>query len=377
MNIQELSKQYASRPQVAALAKAIGKTGEHRIFLSGLLASSAPLLFSSLAERCQSTILFILQDAEEAGYFYHDLTQLMGSDHVLFFPSSYRRSEVLASISPKSGSLYIVSYPEAVAEMVVTKKRLDSRTLTLTTGQTISTVTIEQTLQEFGFREVDYVYEPGQYALRGSILDVFSYSSEFPFRIDFFGDEIDSIRTFEVEDQLSKERRERADIVPELAGQVEDKESFFKFLPDETFLAVKNYDYIAETIERTYQDGFSQQAVMERMEEAETEMEQKAVEEQLRRECQLINGATFRADSEHFRQLVISPSTLHTSPSIKIEFNISAQPLFHKNFELLEKTLEDYVLKGYQLFILADSQKQQERLATEGDIKPGGLHPRR
>ena len=377
MNIQELSKQYAKRPQVAALAKAIGKTGERRIFLSGLLASSAPLLFSSLAERCQSTILFILQDAEEAGYFYHDLTQLMGSDHVLFFPSSYRRSvkyaqrdpaneilrtEVLASISPKSGSLYIVSYPEAVAEMVVTKKRLDSRTLTLTTGLTINTATIEQTLQEFGFREVDYVYEPGQYALRGSILDVFSYSSEFPFRIDFFGDEIDSIRTFEVEDQLSKERRERADIVPELAGLVEDKESFFKFLPEETILAVKNYDYIAETIERTYQEGFSQQAVMERMEEAETEMEQKAVEEQLRRECQLINGATFRADSEHFRQLVISPSTPHTPPSTKIEFNISAQPLFHKNFELLEKTLEDYVLKGYQLFILADSQKQQERL---------------
>ena len=380
MNIQELSKQYAKRPQVAALAKAIGKTGERRIFLSGLLASSAPLLFSSLAERCQSTILFILQDAEEAGYFYHDLTQLMGSNHVLFFPSSYRRSvkyaqrdpaneilrtEVLASMSPNlegGDSLYIVSYPEAVAEMVVTKKRLDSRTLTLTTGLTINTATIEQTLQEFGFREVDYVYEPGQYALRGSILDVFSYSSEFPFRIDFFGDEIDSIRTFEVEDQLSKERRERADIVPELAGLVEDKESFFKFLPDETILAVKNYDYIAETIERTYQDGFSQQAVMERMEEAETEMEQKAVEEQLRRECQLINGATFRADSEHFRQLVIAPSTPHTPPSTKIEFNISAQPLFHKNFELLEKTLEDYVLKGYQLFILADSQKQQERL---------------
>ena len=380
MNIQELSKQYAKRPQVAALAKAIGKTGERRIFLSGLLASSAPLLFSSLAERCQSTILFILQDAEEAGYFYHDLTQLMGSNHVLFFPSSYRRSvkyaqrdpaneilrtEVLASMSPNlegGDSLYIVSYPEAVAEMVVTKKRLDSRTLTLTTGLTINTATIEQTLQEFGFREVDYVYEPGQYALRGSILDVFSYSSEFPFRIDFFGDEIDSIRTFEVEDQLSKERRERADIVPELAGLVEDKESFFKFLPEETILAVKNYDYIAETIERTYQEGFSQQAVMERMEEAETEMEQKAVEEQLRRECQLINGATFRADSEHFRQLVISPSTPHTPPSAKIEFNISAQPLFHKNFELLEKTLEDYVLKGYQLFILADSQKQQERL---------------
>ena len=204
MNIQELSKQYAKRPQVAALAKAVGNVRERRIFLEGLLASSGPLVFGSLAQKTAATILFILQDAEEAGYFYHDLTQLMGDRQVLFFPSSYRRSvkyvqrdpaneilrtETLTAIS--QGELYIVSYPEAVAEMVVSKKQLDTRTLTLITGQTVATATIEQTLQEFGFREVDYVYEPGQYALRGSILDVYSYSSEFPFRIDFFGDEIE------------------------------------------------------------------------------------------------------------------------------------------------------------------------------------------
>ena len=148
MNIQELSKQYAKRPQVAALAKAIGKTGERRIFLSGLLASSAPLLFSSLAERCQSTILFILQDAEEAGYFYHDLTQLMGSNHVLFFPSSYRRSvkyaqrdpaneilrtEVLTAISEQlkersgqSAALYVVSHPEAVGVFAAVAEHVEN-----------------------------------------------------------------------------------------------------------------------------------------------------------------------------------------------------------------------------------------------------------
>ena len=252
MKIQELCQQYAKQPQVAALAKVVGKVGERRFFLDGLLASSGPLLFASLAQKCSSTILFILQDAEEAGYFYHDLMQLMG-ERVLFFPSSYRRSVKYAQRDPANEilrtetltalfekGLYIVSYPEAVAEMVVSKKRLDSRTLTLTTGQTVPTATIEQTLQEFGFREVDYVYEPGQYALRGSILDVYSFSSEFPFRIDFFGDEIDSIRTFEVEDQLSKERRERVDIVPELAGLTEDKESLLKFLPDDALLCVKD-----------------------------------------------------------------------------------------------------------------------------------------
>ena len=373
MNIQELSKQYAKRPQVAALAKAVGNVRERRIFLEGLLASSGPLVFGSLAQKTAATILFILQDAEEAGYFYHDLTQLMGDRQVLFFPSSYRRSvkyaqrdpaneilrtEVLSQLAAEGRGLYIVSYPEAVAEMVVSKKQLDTRTLTLTTGQTVATATIEQTLQEFGFREVDYVYEPGQYALRGSILDVYSYSSEFPFRIDFFGDEIDSIRTFEVEDQLSKERRERVDIVPELAGLTEDKESLFRFLPDETLLCLKDYGYVADAIDRTFQEGFSKQAVMERMEEAESEMEQQEIEQQLRRESQLINGSQFKADSERFRRIELRGRGEGTA----ISFNITAQPLFHKNFELLTKTLTDYQLKGYNLFILADSKKQQERL---------------
>ena len=381
MNIQELSKQYARRPQVKALATEIGKNCDKPIFLEGLMASSAPLLFSSLAEKLSKTILFVLQDAEEAGYFYHDLTQLMDTQRVLFFPSSYKRSvkyaqrdpanEILrtetlaaiaASASGEQAPLYIVSYPEAVAEMVVTKKRLDSRTLTLTTGQTVSTTTIEQTLQDFGFREVDYVYEPGQYALRGSILDVYSFSSEYPFRIDFFGDEIDSVRTFEVEDQLSKERRERVDIVPELSGLTEDKESLLKFLTDDTLLCMKDYDFIADAIDRTYQEGFSQQAIQERIAAAETEMEQHDIEQQLRRECQLINGAQFRADSERFRRIELRGKRSEGRGERILHFNISPQPLFHKNFDLLAKTLEDYLLQGFQLFILADSRKQQERL---------------
>jgi transcription-repair coupling factor (superfamily II helicase) len=384
MEIQELTKQYASRPQVKALAGALGKAGQakmgndagkRRIALEGLLASSAPLVFSSLASAMPATMLFVLQDAEEAGYFYHDLMQLMGSN-VLFFPSSYRRSvkyaqrdaanevlrtEALASLASDSEGLYIVSYPEAVAEMVVTKKRLDSRTLTLTEGQTISTADIERMLQEFGFHEVDYVYEPGQYALRGSILDVFSYSCEFPFRIDFFGDEIDSVRTFEVENQLSKERRERVDIVPQLAQLSEDKESLLKFLPKHTLLVFKDFDYVADAIDCTYQEGFSKQAVAERIEEAGSEMEQHEIEQQLRRECQLITGAQFREEAEDFRHIYIG-SRGKAKAGVSIAFHVKPQPLFHKNFDLLLKTLEDYQLQGYQLFILADSQKQQERL---------------
>ena len=142
---------------------------------------------------------------------------------------------------------------------------------------------VTKTLREFGFREVDYVYEPGQFALRGSILDVYSFSCEYPYRVDLFGDDIDSIRTFEVEDQLSKEQKDRVEIVPELTSISEDKVAFLSFVPADTILVTKDYLYVRDAIERTYQEGFSAQARMEQMENA-TEMEQREIERQLRRE---------------------------------------------------------------------------------------------
>ena len=405
MNIQELVKLYAQLPQVSALAKELGKSSNSTIFLDGLLGSSAPMLFSSLATKCPCRLLFILQDAEEAGYFYHDLVQLMGSRDVLFFPSSYRRavkyaqrdaaSEILRTevltqlsaspstpLSPHSSlhtppsSIYIVTYPEALAEMVVSKQTLDTRTLVLEKDQTIAISDIEKTLRSFGFKEVDYVYEPGQFALRGSILDVYSYSCEYPYRVDFFGDDIDSIRTFEVEDQLSKDQRERIEIVPELAVTAEEKEPFLSFVPKDVVLVTKDFLYVRDAIERTYQEGFSAQAKMEQMEQA-TEMEQREIERQLRKESQLITGVQFMNDAEPFRRIDFGhrPSTFHSS-LLTFHFNISVQPLFHKNFDLLTKSFEDYLLQGYQIFILADSQKQNERLREilEANISPSTLH---
>ena len=373
MNIQELQKAYAKLPQVSALAKELGKVSVKTIFLDGLLGSSAPMLFGSLAAKCKVPLLFILQDAEEAGYFYHDLTQLLGTTDVLFFPSSYRRAikyaqrdaaseilrtEVLARLSTEGGG-YIVTYPEALAEMVVSKKTLDTRTLILEKDQTIAVSDIEKTLRSFGFKEVDYVYEPGQFALRGSILDVYSFSCEFPYRIDFFGDDIDSIRTFEVEDQLSKDHRSRIEIVPELAT-TDDKVSFLSFVPKDVVLVTKDFLYVRDAIDRAYQEGFSSQARMERMEEA-TEMERHEIEQQMRMESQLITGSQFMSDAQTFRRIDIghSPSS---QPQATLRFHVTVQPLFHKNFDLLTQSFEDYLLQGYQIFILADSQKQNERL---------------
>ena len=375
MNIQELVKLYAKLPQVSALAQALGKSSVRTIFLEGLLGSSAPMVFGSLAPKCKSPLLFILQDAEEAGYFYHDLIQLMGEGDVLFFPSSYRRAikyaqrdaaseilrtEVLSRLSSLSSSLYVVTYPEAVAELVVSQQSLDARTLTLEQGQAVDVAEVEKSLREFGFREVDYVYEPGQFALRGSILDVYSYSCEYPYRVDFFGDDIDSIRTFEVEDQLSKDRRDRIEIVPELATETGDKVPFLSFVPEETLLVVKDYLYVRDAVDRAYQEGFSEQARMEQMAEA-TEMEQRDIERQLRRDSQLISGAQFMADAESFRRIEFGhrPSQ---QPQATLRFNISVQPLFHKNFDMLKQSFEDFLLQGYRIFVLADSQKQNERL---------------
>ncbi|MBO4464735.1 MAG: transcription-repair coupling factor [Prevotella sp.] len=371
MNFQELQALYGKSAQVKALTKTLGNEKMRRMALEGLSASSSSVVFAAL--KLQKVFLFILQDAEEAGYFYHDLTQQMGDSHVLFFPSSYKRAvkygqkdpaneilrtEVLSRLSHPTSGLYIVSFPEALAEMVVARQQFDEKSLTLTEGQTADVEKVLKELRELGFREVDYVYEPGQFALRGSILDVFSFSHEYPFRIDFFGDDIDSIRTFEVEDQLSKERCQQATIVPEMSV-TQQKASLLTFLPNDAILVFRNYNYTRETIERTYQEGFSTQAMKERLEGA-TEMEAKQIEQEMQRETLLTTGTQFDTLAQSFRHIEFVSSG-SAAPAI-IRFHISPQPLFHKNFDLLTQSLEDYLLKGYKLFMLADSPKQIERL---------------
>ena len=381
MNIQELSKLYAHMPQVAALAKVMGDSKSRNIFLDGLLASSSALLFGSLTTKCKTKIMFVMQDADEAGYLYHDLTQILGDKQVLFFPSSYRRAvkygqkdsaneilrtETLCEIKneednkKKDSSLFIVSYPEAMAELVVSHNSMDSRMLTLAKGEEKPMNDIVSTLRDFGFSEVDYVYEPGQFARRGSILDVFSFSSEYPFRIDFFGDEIDTIRTFEVENQLSKDKCDNVTIVPELSQSNEERIPILQFLPKDTFLCVKDFTYVCDIINKVYEEGFSQQALVE-MTAGATEMECQEIMNRMRSEIQLVTASTFMRDALDFRMIEMGHKPSRNADTT-IRFDIKPQPLFHKNFDLLKKSLEDYQLMGYKVYILADSRKQQERL---------------
>ena len=424
MEIRNISNIYTALPQCGAFLKAISDESVRHVFLGGLLASSAPVFFSAVAERLNGkknskpktqncaesaqqfktqnsklktlTAVFILQDNDEAGYFYHDLTQILGTDNVLFFPSSYRRAvkygqrdaaneilrtetlsrlAALTSVDTQKAStgkgagknadsaaeaLYVVTCPEALSELVVSKRRLDERTINIAVGDIIDFADLGRQMREFGFKEVDYVYEPGQFAMRGSIIDVYSYSSELPFRIDFFGDEVDTIRTFEVADQLSKDAKQQVRIVPELAQLTEEKQPFTSLLPDDALLVMKDRLYLCSTIEQIYNDGFSQQAMTERLEGA-TEVEQQQIMRDMRKENNLVSPTRFREEICRFCLVEFGAKPTGT-PQVSIEFHISPQPLFHKNFSLLTQTLDDYLLQGYQLYILADSEKQTQRL---------------
>ena len=399
MDIQGVLDLYAKSPQSAALAKVLGDKSVGTAYIGGASASAVPVLFASVARSVGRLCLFVLDDAEEAGYFYHDLTQMLGNRDVLFFPSSYRRqvkygqrdsaneilrTEVLGRLlaAPSSsilgeagGALYVVTCPEALSELVVSRRKLDERTVILDAGSMHDIVRLGRQLRELGFSEVDYVYEPGQFAVRGSILDVFSFSSEYPFRIDFFGDEIDSIRTFEVQSQLSRDKRERVEIVPEVATLVDEKVPLLRFLPENTVLVMKDFVFCRDKIDQIYRDGFSSQAVKDRL-EGLTEMEQQAAMKELKTANSLVSGAQFAADALKFRRVEfgVKPSA---TPSATLNLDITPQPLFHKNFDLLARALEDYMLKGYKIYILADSKKQQERLKDifeSREASPDSLH---
>ena len=393
MKIREISNIYSALPQCGAFLKAVNDESVKHLFLKGMVASSAPVFFAAAASRTDNgkkgaqkslTAVFILQDNDEAGYFYHDLTQILGTDNVLFFPSSYRRAvkygqrdaaneilrtETLSRLSAahtagkgkgKPGFLYVVTCPEALSELVVSKRNLDERTISIGVGDIVNLTDLGRKMRNLGFEEVDYVYEPGQFAMRGSIVDVYSYSSELPFRIDFFGDEVDTIRTFEVADQLSKDSKETVQIVPELAQSVTDKQPFTAMLPEDALLVFKDRLYLCSAIEQIYDNGFSKQAFTERLEGA-TEMEQEQIMREMRKENNLVSGIEFRKAISGFRFVEMGAHPSGT-PQTTITFNISPQPLFHKNFELLAQTLEDFLLQGYRLYILADSEKQTRRL---------------
>lgn len=375
MKFDELVDLYGRLPQAGALLKTLKDQAVRNVVLEGLVGSSVSVLFSSLAKRIGRTVVFILDDADEAGYFYNDLSV----PKAFYFPSAYRRAvkygqrdaaneisrtETLAAMANQGGEpLMIVTSPQAVAELVVSQRHLDERRITLKTSQTIDITQLSHRLRDLGFTEVDYVYEPGQFAMRGSISDVYSYSCELPYRIDFFGDEIDTIRTFSVEDQLSLDRKSQVEIVPELASQETEKVPFLSFLPDDAIIVMKDKRFVLDIIQRTFNDGFSSQAMTERMNGA-TELEQEQIRMDMSRENVLCKPTVFAEELARFQTVTLAKDVNadKACANATITFHTKPQPLFHKNFDYLRQSFEDALLQGYHIYILADSDKQQQRL---------------
>lgn len=367
MTITELQQRYATHPNVAATNRLLKDASIRHLFCGGLHASSAALFSSALIEAGTCPFVFVLSDLEEAGYFYHDLTQILGTGHILFFPSSFRRAikygqkdaaneilrtEVLSRLQKGEAGLCIVTYPDALAEKVVSQQELSDKTLKLNKGERVDLTFITDVLYSYGFDYVDYVYEPGQYAVRGSIIDVFSFSSEYPYRIDFFGDEVESIRTFEVETQLSREKKESIVIVPDLALAGVVSTSFLDFIPQNTTLVMRDFLWLRERIQVVHDEALTPQALAVQ-----------AAEENggVSLEGKLIDGSEFTLRALDFRRMEFGSKPTGT-PDATITFDTTAQPIFHKNFDLVSESFKSYLEKGYTLYICSDSNKQTARI---------------
>ncbi|GHV17056.1 transcription-repair-coupling factor [Bacteroidia bacterium] len=320
------------------------------------------MLSASLFHKTGNSFLYVLNDPESAGYFYHDLIQILGTNNIFFFPSAYKRAikygqidaayeilrtEVLGKLQADEEHVIIVSYPEALAEKVVAKDILEKNTIQISVNEEIDRNFVSEMLDSFGFEYVDYVYEPGQYAIRGSILDVFSFSYEFPYRIDFFGDEVSTIRTFDIETQLSKEKLERIQIIPDMQKSDLERESLLNLMPENTIIGFQDYGWAKDKVEVLYNDS--------------TILDNPEYEKDIQKK--LISIDEYSSVIDRFNHI-----HLGNKPSITvdatIEFNTYPQPSFHKNFDLISETLHKYIEQGFKIYILSDSEKQQKRLQT-------------
>ncbi|MDR1881077.1 MAG: transcription-repair coupling factor [Tannerellaceae bacterium] len=365
MTIQELLELYAGHPYVAEAGAQLDGLSPRHVFLKGLNGSAASLVIASLFSQRGGYYVCVLNDLDEAGYFYHDLMQL-GCGRVYFFPSAYRRAikyghvdtangilrtEALSMLRHPEAPFIIVTYPDAVAEKVVSGEALKAHTLKISVGEKIDNMFVSDVLDEYGFEHVDYVYEPGQYAMRGSILDVFSFSHELPYRIDFFGNEVETIRRFDVETQLSKERLEHIYIVPDMGSAPEEANvSLLDALPAHTILASRDLGWCRERIGSI------------RLDEPVVSGED-SFENADRMRSKLITEEDFLRSALRFTRISFGAHPFGTADAV-IPFHTEAQPIYHKNFDLAGESFHAYLRNGYTLYILSDVEKQTARIRT-------------
>ncbi len=365
MEIRELCELFNGKVRVAAVKKLIAGTGN--AVIDGLAGSSAAMLFAALPQR-DCPYLIVVNDLDEAGYMYNDLCQIVGDKQVLIFPSGYKRdikygqvdapneilrTEVLNRWYDDPQVRWVVTYPEALAERVRRREDVKASTVQLRTGGTADLTETTARLRDLGFTATDYVYEPGQYSVRGSILDVFSYSNELPYRIDFWGDDIDSIRTFNVETQLSEERLEQVSILNNSSSDSDGRVnnvSLLDYIGDDTIVLCRSEQWLTTRINEIARESMSVSAII--ADEGDTHATNKVVD-----------AALFIDRLNQLRRIGFTAGETAAEKGVKrLTLHCKPQGIYHKNFDLIGQSFTDFLDRGYRLVILSDSVKQIERL---------------
>lgn len=365
MEIQKLHALYAQHPQVDLAGKWLKSKKEPHLLVRGLYASARSMVLGALFRQQSCRQFIVADDLDSASYLFNDLQALLESSELAFFPSSYTRrlrnrqadsaneilrTETLNRLANNPAPCIVVTYPEALMEKVVTADNLKQNTLPLRVGGHFDTEALQQVLQTYGFQRVDFVYEPGQYAVRGSIVDIFSYSCELPYRIDFFGDEIDSIRIFDIETQLSQTKKQEVEIVPDMnVEKYVETESILEYLPADTLYVFDDLAFVCGKMDRLYDE-----AVLQAQEAGKQKADLAAT---------LLNGNDLSAWLADKRTFEMSRASCFQKYAA-LEFHTEHQQLFHKNFDLITASFKESLDKGYQIFILSDSVKQTDRIAS-------------
>lgn len=336
---------------------------QNKITISGILGSGISAFISNHFKNEKTSVFFVCDNKEEAAYYLNDLELLLGQENVLFFPSSYRRpyqieetdnanvllrAEVLSRLATSNKPLVIVSYADALFEKVISKKMLEKNTLSLAVGTTISIDFLNETLFEYQFHRVDFVTEPGEFSVRGGIVDVFSFSNDTPYRIEFFGDEIDSIRSFDVETQLSEYKCEKITIVPNIENKETQtlRQTFFESLKENTTLFIKDFHLFESKINRYFQ-------------QAQTEFEKLASEvKHAPPQALFCSTSEIEVQLAKFQQIQIESASGQQS---QVDFQMRPQPSFNKRFELLAQHFIEKFQEGYTNYIACVSEQQAKR----------------
>ncbi|HYW96873.1 MAG TPA: transcription-repair coupling factor, partial [Bacteroidales bacterium] len=354
---------YKDRQEIEMISGLLQEPEGKVLHLKGLSGSSRSACIRACLSKIRGTHLIILNEKEEAAYFYNDLSSLGGNDHIMFFPSSYTRSiqykktdeaniitrtQVLKRLSERRVENFVVTYPEALMERVISRKALDDNTFQMKEGEKIDREFLKELLETYTFELVDFVYEPGQYALRGSIIDIFSFSSTHPCRIDFFGDEVESIRTFDVENQLSVEKVKKITIVPNIQWEKErsvKRVSFLEYLPKNTTVWTDDLGIIFNRVDDIYD---------------KTDIEDDEDKTLVKSEV-IANAHDLASDISKHNKVEFGTFFLKKADH-EFHFNTAPQPVFNKNFELLGADIKQKCDDGYEVRVLSDNEKQIDRL---------------